>query len=98
MHHPSVSAIVTAYNSAGYVHRAIESILAQTSPAGEVHVVDDGSQDGTADVVEARFGDRVRVVRQENAGPNGARRSACSPVTPSAKRRTTRRRGRSASA
>lgn len=71
---PTVSAVVTTYNSADYVHRALESILAQEYPASEIVVVDDGSHDGTADVIEARFGDRVRVLRQpENRGPNAAR-------------------------
>ncbi len=70
---PTVSAIITAYNSADYVHRAIESILAQSYLASEIIVVDDGSSDGTADVIEARFGDRVRVIRQPNGGPNAAR-------------------------
>lgn len=70
---PTVTAVVTAYNSAAYIHRALESILTQQYPASEVIVVDDGSQDGTADVIEARFGDRVRVIRQENRGPNAAR-------------------------
>ena len=70
---PTVSAIITAYNSADYVHRAIESILDQSYAATEIIVVDDGSRDGTADVIEARFGDRVRVIRQPNGGPNAAR-------------------------
>jgi glycosyltransferase involved in cell wall biosynthesis len=38
-----------------------------------VLLVDDGSSDGTADHVESLFGEQVRVIRQENRGPNGAR-------------------------
>ena len=70
---PPVSAIITAYNSADYIHRAIDSALVQTYPPHEVIVVDDGSHDGTADVITARYGDSVRVIRQENRGPNAAR-------------------------
>jgi glycosyltransferase involved in cell wall biosynthesis len=70
---PRVSAIITAYNSARYIHHAIDSILAQTYRPFEIVVVDDGSQDDTADAVEAMYPHDVRVVRQANAGPNGAR-------------------------
>jgi len=70
---PRVSAIVTAYNYAHYVGRALESALAQDFPDGalEVIVVDDGSTDGTEDVVRAiaaRAAGRIRFVRQANAG------------------------------
>jgi glycosyltransferase involved in cell wall biosynthesis len=78
---PSVSAIITAYNSASYVHNAIDSILAQTYPPREVLVVDDGSRDDTAAVVQTRYGDRVRVIRQENTGPNGARNRGARETT-----------------
>ncbi len=70
---PRVTALVCAYDYERYVAEAIESALAQELPAGwlEVLVVDDGSTDGTAAVL-ASFGDRIRVVRQENAGLNAA--------------------------
>lgn len=72
---PSVSVLIPAYNAAGCVSRAIESVLAQTVPALEVLVVDDGSADHTAEVVE-RFGPPVRLLRQANAGPAAARNHA----------------------
>jgi hypothetical protein len=70
---PRVTALVCAYNYERYVGEAIESALAQELPAGwlEVVVVDDGSTDGTPGVLAA-FGDRIRVVRQPNAGLNAA--------------------------
>ena len=70
---PRVTALVCAYDYERYVAEAIESALAQELPTGwlEVLVVDDGSTDGTAAVL-ASFGDRIRVVRQENAGLNAA--------------------------
>lgn len=69
-----VSAVIPAYNRRKYIFRAIDSILAQTVPVEEVIVVDDGSTDGTADAVEAAYGERVRVVRQQNTGVSGARK------------------------
>jgi len=67
-----VSCIVPVFNGERFVADAVESILAQTYLQREVIVVDDGSDDGTPDVL-ARFGDQVRVLRQPNSGPSAAR-------------------------
>jgi glycosyltransferase involved in cell wall biosynthesis len=64
---PSISVAVPAYNEEAWIAEALESILAQTRPPDEVIVVDDGSTDDTTAVAQ-RFGERVRVIRQENAG------------------------------
>jgi hypothetical protein len=66
---PKVSVVVPAYNLARYLGRAIDSALAQDSPAEalEVIVVDDGSTDETPRVL-ASYGDRIRAVRQDNGG------------------------------
>jgi glycosyltransferase involved in cell wall biosynthesis len=71
-----ISALIPTYNRRKYVTRAIESILAQSVPVDEIIVVDDGSTDGTAEEIESRFGERVRVVRQANGGVSSARRRA----------------------
>jgi glycosyltransferase involved in cell wall biosynthesis len=55
-----------------YVAEAVESILGQTYPHLEAIVVDDGSRDGTLGVL-ASFGERIRVIHQENQGPSVAR-------------------------
>jgi glycosyltransferase involved in cell wall biosynthesis len=68
---PGISAIVPVRDGAPYVEEAIDSILAQTRPAREVIVVDDGSRDGTADVVLG-YGDRVTLIRQEPQGVGAA--------------------------
>jgi glycosyltransferase involved in cell wall biosynthesis len=64
---PSVSVVVPAHDHRDYVAAAIDSILGQTRPADEIVVVDDGSTDGTTDVL-ARYGDRIRLIVQQNAG------------------------------
>ena len=71
---PKVSVIIPTYNCAEYLPQAIESILAQTYKDYEIIVVDDGSSDGT-DAVLAKYGDKIRCLRQENQGPGAARNS-----------------------
>ncbi len=53
--------------------RAIDSALAQTHRIDEIIVVDDGSSDGTGDALRECYGDRIRCVRQANAGVSAAR-------------------------
>ena len=67
-----VSVIIPTYNRESVVRRAIDSALAQTYRNLEVIVVDDGSTDGTSKVL-GNYGDRIRVIRQTNAGPSAAR-------------------------
>jgi cellulose synthase/poly-beta-1,6-N-acetylglucosamine synthase-like glycosyltransferase/peptidoglycan/xylan/chitin deacetylase (PgdA/CDA1 family) len=69
---PSVAVIVPAYNEAVGIERAVRSLMASAYPDLEVVVVDDGSTDGTGDVVEALGLDGVRLVRQANAGKAAA--------------------------
>jgi glycosyltransferase involved in cell wall biosynthesis len=68
----TVSVIIPAYNAAAYVTRAIESALAQTHRPLEILVVDDGSSDQTAGIVE-RLPAPVRLIRKANGGPATAR-------------------------
>jgi glycosyltransferase involved in cell wall biosynthesis len=67
-----ISVIIPAYNAERYLPDAIDSVLAQTYPAGEIIVVDDGSSDGTPRVAE-RYGGRVHWLSQENQGSGAAR-------------------------
>lgn len=68
-----VSVIIPTYNRRELVQRAIASVLSQTRPVEEIIVVDDGSDDGTGEALAQAFGDRVRCVRQANAGVSAAR-------------------------
>ena len=62
-----VAVIVPVRDCERYVNEAVDSLLAQTAPPREIVVIDDGSSDGTPDAL-ARYGDPVRVVRQEPVG------------------------------
>ena len=65
---PGVSVVMSAYNEERYLATAVDSILGQTFHDFELVVVDDGSTDGTPQVL-ARYDDpRLRVVRQPNQG------------------------------
>jgi glycosyltransferase involved in cell wall biosynthesis len=69
---PTVSVIIPTYNRGALLVEAVESALAQRRPPDEILVVDDGSRDDTAARMAA-YGERVRYVRQANAGPSAAR-------------------------
>jgi len=64
--------VIPAYNVGKFIARTLDSVLAQTRPADEIIVVDDGSTDETGEVV-ARYGQKIRYIRQENAGASTAR-------------------------
>ena len=70
-----VSVIIPAFNAEATLQATLESVLAQTHPALEIIVVDDGSSDGTAALVETlgRTEPRLVLIRQENAGVAAAR-------------------------
>ena len=69
---PLVSIVIPTHNSAGFIAAAVRGVFAQTYPRFEVIVVDDGSTDGTADVLQ-QFAGRIRYHRQDNQGAAAAR-------------------------
>jgi glycosyltransferase involved in cell wall biosynthesis len=70
---PTFSVVIPAYNARNLIGSAIRSVLDQSRRDLELVVVDDGSQDGTPDVVSAVDDPRLRLVRQANTGVAGAR-------------------------
>ncbi|WP_315760028.1 glycosyltransferase [Sphingomonas sp. Y38-1Y] len=73
-HEPSVTVLIPAYNEARVIAASVARVLASDYPALRVIVADDGSKDGTADIVEQRFAgdDRVRLLRLTNGGKAAA--------------------------
>src|SRR3954454_24892751 len=67
-----ITFLMPTYNPGALVRPAVESVLAQTIDDWRLLVVDDGSSDGTADVVQGYGDERIRVVRQANAGQTAA--------------------------
>lgn len=67
-----VSILIPCYNAERWIGEAIESALAQTWPAKEVIVVDDGSTDGSLAIIRS-FGDRILWETGPNRGGNAAR-------------------------
>jgi len=70
---PYFSFLTTAYRTEQYLPATIESVLAQTRPDWEMVIVDNGNSDEMALIIEryASRDDRIRMVRQENAGYRG---------------------------
>ena len=68
-----VSVVVPCYNGERFIAQTLESILSQTHENIEIIVVDDGSTDATPAIVQGVPDERVRYLRQENAGVSEAR-------------------------
>jgi glycosyltransferase involved in cell wall biosynthesis len=81
---PLVSIITPAYKAARYIGATLESIQAQTMKNWECIVVDDGSPDDSAAVAEryAALDSRIRILRQQNAGPSAARNNGFCQSSP----------------
>jgi glycosyltransferase involved in cell wall biosynthesis len=70
---PLVTVLIPAFNAAATIRRALDSALAQTYRQLEIIVVDDGSKDGTSEIVLAYDDSRIRLVRlPSNRGESGA--------------------------
>jgi glycosyltransferase involved in cell wall biosynthesis len=66
----AISVIISSYNYERYIAAALDSVLAQTLPAAEIIVVDDGSTDGSVALLHERYAkqERVRIIQQPNGG------------------------------
>lgn len=69
---PSVSIVIPCYNAEAYIAESIDSALGQTYPNCEVIVIDDGSTDGSLEVIKS-FGNRIRWRYGPNEGGCAAR-------------------------
>ena len=76
----TVAAIIATCNRATYLGQALDSVLAQSAPAAQVIVVDDGSSDATGALLQS-YGDRIRALRQDNGGKSTALNRALPLVT-----------------
>ena len=73
---PKVSILIPTYNCRQFIREAIESVLLQTFQDFEILIIDDGSTDGTREVVMPfvkQFPDKIHYIYQENKGLPGAR-------------------------
>ena len=77
---PQVSVVINNYNYEPYLAEAVDSALAQTYAELEVIVVDDGSTDGSLELLR-QYGDRIRVVTQKNQGQAAALNSGFNEST-----------------
>jgi glycosyltransferase involved in cell wall biosynthesis len=79
---PTISVVMPVYNRFDLLKYAVESVLTQSLPVSEVILVDDGSLDGTSELLpkyieeNPAWRERVRYFHQENQGPNVARNTA----------------------
>lgn len=78
-----VSVIIPVYNSQKFIGDCLQQVLAQSLREIEIVCVDDGSTDDSADIIvqTAQRDSRVKLIRQENAGPGPARNAGIAAAT-----------------
>lgn len=70
-----ISVIVTVYNKKQYIEQCVRTLISVCGAVVEIILVDDGSTDGTADILTniALWDDRIKVIHKENGGESSAR-------------------------
>lgn len=80
-HNPSVSVIIPCYNPELLLYRSLRSVVSQTRPAMEVIVVDDGSNDGSAELMRSYFPSVTFIKNTGNLGVSAARNHGAAIAT-----------------
>ena len=75
-----ISVIIPTYNRRETLSRALDSVYSQSHPADEVIVVDDGSTDGSGELVKRRY-PQCRLLSQPNSGVSSARNLGLTAAT-----------------
>lgn len=70
---PFISIIIPLYNKEKYIRETLQSCVNQDYDNYEILIIDDGSKDGSAEIVKSFSCDKIRYVLQENAGVSTAR-------------------------
>ena len=68
-----ISVVIPLYNKAPHIQRALDSIFNQTYPPKEIVIVDDGSTDGSGEIVKSLSDARIKLLWEENSGTSTAR-------------------------
>ncbi len=76
----SISVVIPTFNRLTLLGRALDSVLAQTRPADQIIVVDDGSSDRTAPILAPRY-PTVTFIRQPHRGVSAARNTGINAAT-----------------
>ena len=78
-----VSIIIPAYNIENYIEKTLDSVLDQTYDSLEIIVVNDGSKDNTAAIIDsyAQKDNRIKVIHKENGGVTSARLAGIAAAT-----------------
>jgi len=81
----SITVVIPTFNRVTLLERALDSVLAQTLPANEVIIVDDGSMDSTVSTVKSRYSEDdlsiIHFIEQENQGVSAARNTGITAAT-----------------
>jgi len=69
----NISVVIPLYNKIDFISACVDSVLNQTHKPGEIIIIDDGSTDGSGYFVQQHYGDKVRLIKQNNQGVSVAR-------------------------